>query len=165
MNKALLILGKILMIFSLLWPIPFGFVFPLLSWVKEIQPHSFGWLQPILVWYYDVMEQMVLGRYFGYWWPLLIVFASGFALCCLSSYKAQIDNTSENTISPYNYLFKTIKWTTVAVLVFLLFVLVIIGVYYAFFTRYLTIVFPVGAALAIAAYFIYVGVKFYKKSR
>ena len=164
MNKALLILGKSLMIFSLLWPIPFSFVSPFLTWVKVIHPHSFGWLEPILVWYDELVEPMVLGGYFGYWWPLLIMFALGFALCCLSSYKAQIPNISDNTTSPYNYLFKTIKWTIVGVLIFLLLVLAIIGVYYALFTRLLTVVFPIGAVLAIVVYLIYVGVKVYKKS-
>lgn len=161
-----MIIGKILIIISFLWPIPFAFVFPFLSWMRELHPDTLGTPSPLMSWYYDTIEPQILGRYLGYWWPLLISLTVGCILCYISKYKcvnASID--SEPKVSPFIFLFRLIKWAMYVIVGFFLLTLVVLGIYYTLFTKHITTIVPIGASVAILGFLIFVGCRYYKRNK
>lgn len=161
-----MIAGKLLIIIGFLWPIPFAFVFPFIGWMRELQPDTLGTPFPLMAWYYETIEPQILGRYWGYWWPLLISLSVGCVLCYISKYKCvDASSESESKISPFVFLFRLIKWGVYVIVGFFLLTLVILGIYYTLFTKYITIIVPFGASAAILGFLIFVGIKFYRHNK
>ncbi|MCM1140780.1 MAG: hypothetical protein NC453_19595 [Muribaculum sp.] len=165
MNKALLFIGKLFIIVSFIWPIPLYFVFPFISWICELQPEIFGMLKPLAWWYYENIEPQILGKYWGYWWPLFIMMAIGFVLCYISKYRCNPKTCAENTVSPFRYMFKIIKWGVYGIVGFFILTLVVLAIYYTLFTKYITTIVPIVTAVAILGYLIYVGCQYYKSKK
>ena len=161
-----MIIGKLLIVISFLWPIPFAFVFPFISWMRELQPNTFGTPFPLMAWYYETIEPQILGKYWGYWWPLFISLTIGCVLCYISKYKC-VDSSSdpESKISPFVFLFRLIKWAVYVIVGFFLLTLVVLGIYYTLFTKYITTIVPIGASAAILGFLIFVGIKFYRHNK
>ena len=145
------LVGKGLIVASLLWPIPFGFaiyipcLYPILSW-----GHTGEW------------------DWWGYWWPLLIIMAIGFVMCLKARYKAP--NAAEISQIPLKEtlgvkILVIIGWCVVGIIGFMLLVLFIIGCYYAFFTEYLLVVAPIAMATYFVGGLLYLGCVHYKNSK
>lgn len=164
MDKALLIIGKFLIVLSFLWPIPCGYIVPFLGWIGELQPKIIGSLLPNMGnWYYKWVVLNTWGKHMGYWWPLLILLAVGCVLCYISKYQNNQDATSnENVTSPFLFLFILIKYGVYCILGFWALVLAVLGIYYTFFTEYIFVIVPIVIVVAILSYLIYVGFRYYK---
>ncbi len=136
MKKALLLIGKGLVAFSLLWPVPFGFV--LYPW--------FGYKIDMPMW----------GVKAGYWWPLLGVLALGIIMCTIASYKSRIiDGQLPYSRTPIAYLMKATLWSLAIIGGLILLALTIIAIYHLFFTSLIEISVPVGACIGVVGYLIY----------
>lgn len=148
MRKLLMLLGKILIVFSLLWPVPFGFImYPLFG--EEIGMPMWG-----------------ISR--GYWWPLLSVLALGILLCLVSRYKSPTFEQIQKARFKETILaraFKFLEWGTLLIIGFFLVTLIILALYYLFFTPMLTISVPVCAAIGIVGFLIYVGCQHYNNNK
>lgn len=136
--------GKCLIAFSLLWPIPFGFImYPL-----------FGYKINMPMW----------GVERGYWWPLLAILGIGVLLCLVSRYKASSAERIKNI-----RLKETLLWLTfeiqkrgIALIVaFFLVTILIIALHRLFFTSWITVSVPVCAAIGIVGFLLFVGWRYY----
>ncbi len=150
-RKTIALIGKGLIIASLLWPIPFGFViyipclYPIFSW-----GHTGEW------------------DWWGYWWPLLIIMAIGFVMCLKARYKAP--NAAEISQIPLKEtlgakILIIIGWCLVGTIGFMLLVLFVIGCYYTFFTEYMFIITPILISTLFVGYLIYLGWTHYNNSK
>lgn len=167
MNKTLLVIGKFLIVLSFLWPIPCGYIVPFLGWIGELQPEIIGSLLPNMGgWYHEWVVLNTWGKYMGYWWPLLIPLTIGCVLCYISKYKCVNSSSDlESQISPFVFLFRLIKWAVYVIVGFFLLTLVVLGIYYTLFTKYITTIVPIGASVAILGFLIFVGIKFYRHNK
>ena len=148
MRKTIMILGKCLIIFSLLWPVPFGFI--MYPW--------FGYKIDMPMW----------GVERGYWWPLLIILVIGIMLCLLSRYKSRSADAMKKAQLKDTMLAKALKllnWGTLLIIVFFLVTLVIIALYYLFFTPMIYISVPVCAAIGVSCFLVYLGVRHYNNHK
>lgn len=165
MNKTLWVIGKALIVFSLLWPLPLEFILLCVGWFCELQPEMLGFMRPLLTWLGGVISPFIWGQLFGYLWPLLITLVLGLALCCILGYRASsVNQGAEGSASPFRLLFQVIKWAVYGILGFYVLVLAIIGIYYTLFTKYVEIIVPIGAATAIVGYLLYIGWKVYTRN-
>lgn len=110
MKKTLLLSGKLLIIFSMLWPMPFGFIL-------DFKEYAFG------EWPYK------------YWLPLLVVMAFGILLCCIGNY-INTDPGKPNKLQTghilISYYFKTIKWSLAVIGVLYLIGGILVGLWHLF---------------------------------
>lgn len=101
----------------------------------------------------------------GYWWPLLGFMTLGFLLCVLSGYKPTNSDTKEPLTfrnSPISLLMRCILMTIGGIAAIFLLELLVIGLYYTFFTEYIKIIVPVGAAAGIVGFLFFIGWRYYK---
>ena len=144
MRKLLTIIGKCLIVFSLLWPVPVGFViYPL-----------FGYKIDMPMW----------GIKAGYWWPLLGILATGILMCLIANYSSAPSNPRPKfkTTVLFN-VFKIFGYGLLIILGFILLVLLVVGLYYLFLTPSIEISVPVMFGIGTVGYLLYIGIKYYKE--
>lgn len=146
MNKALLIIGKILIICGPLFPVPLGFI--LYPW--------FGYKIGMPMW----------GEEWGYWTPMFYVMGLGLLLCRISGYKAKDVSKYENipfreTIT--SLLIRIIGWGLGVVAVFMLLTLLVIVFWFLFLTERVLISVPVLFGMALVGFLLWFGYTYYKR--
>lgn len=150
MRKKLITLGKTLIILGFLNPIPIGFIG--LTRSARIIWDSNGYSSP-----YD------------YWWPGLILIMVGFILCRLSGGKPIALYNKKIWKEEAKLCVKGFAWAILGslafVAAFLLVVLLIVGIYYAFFSKYMPTLLPICGGVCVFAYLIYIGVRIYKNTK
>ena len=152
-RKTKALVGKGLIVASLLWPFPLGFTIYI------------PYLQSIVSWGHT-SDSLFYGG--GYWWPLLIIMAIGFVMCLKARYKAP--NADEISQIPLKEtlgfkILVIIGWCVVGIIGFMLLVLFIIGCYYTFFTKYMLVIVPILLPTIFVGYLIYLGCVHYKNSK
>lgn len=101
----------------------------------------------------------------GYWWPLLGFLGSGFLLCLLSRYKGmsieklKSARFSDTIISP---LFRILCLGLIAGVIFWALTLLVILFHYLFLTSAIAVSVPIIAGIAVLAFLIYIGCRYYK---
>ena len=145
MRKALTIIGKALMLFGLLWPLPMGFIaYPIFEKIWDMPMWSVN---------------------HGFWWPVIGIFALGLIMCLFARYQAK--RTDEELVfhyydNPGFNLLKLVGWTLVAIGGFMLLVMLIIGLWWLFLTENIEWAVPMCAGIGIVGALIFYGVAYYK---
>lgn len=146
-NKILLIIGKVLMIIPLLFPVPIGYI--------------------IYPWFGFQIDMPMWGIKNGYWWPLFGVFLLGVVLCLLSKYKTPyaleypIEATSQkNMYWVRRFLIKLFKWVLILLLSFWILAF-LVYLYTGDRSNYST---PITFVSLLIGFFVWVGIKVYKNS-
>jgi len=116
----------------------------------------------------DKINISMWGDGFGYWWPLLGIMLLGFLLCIMSRFHPK--STKEELPmqfkdSPFALLWKAIMWGLIIIGGAFLLMLFAVGVYYAFFSKYMPIVLPVCVGVCVVGYLLYIGWKVFKNSK
>lgn len=143
MRKLLTIVGKCLIIFSLLWPVPMGFV--------------------IYPWFGYKIDMPMWGIKSGYWWPLLGILATGIGMCLIANYSAApCDSKPKFKSTVFFNVFKVLGYGLLIILGFFLLVLLVVGLYYLFLTPLIEIAVPAIFGIGIVGFLLYVGIKYYK---
>lgn len=150
MRKKLIILGKTLIILGFLNPIPIGF----LGLTRSAK----------IIW--DGSEY---SSPYDYWWPGLILIMVGFILCRLSGGKPIALYNKKIWKEEARSCVKGFAWAILGslalVAAFLLVVSSIVGIYYAFFSKYMPILLPICGGVCVLAYLIYIGFRIYKNTK
>lgn len=150
MRKKLIILGKTLIILGFLNPIPIGF----LGLTRSAK----------IIW--DGSEY---SSPYDYWWPGLILIMVGFILCRLSGGKPIALYNKKIWKEEARSCVKGFAWAILGslalVAAFLLVVSLIVGIYYAFFSKYMPTLLPICGGVCVFAYLIYIGVRIYKNTK
>lgn len=146
MRKFLTIIGKCLIVFSLLWPVPVGFIiYPL-----------FGYKIDMPMW----------GIKAGYWWPLLGVLVIGIVMCLLANYRSLPYNPTPKFKATVLYnVTKVFGYGILAIIGFFLLVLFIVGLYYLFLTPLIEVSVPILFGTGIVGFLLYIGFKYYNERR
>lgn len=145
MQKALLIIGKALIICGPLFPVPLGWI--LYPW--------FGYKIDMPMW----------GIKVGYWTPMFYVMGFGLLLCFISRYKAKQNNELDNaplyksTITAYLHFL--ICGGLAIVGGFMLLTLLIVGFWYLFLTERILITIPI----LLGIFLLWFGAGYYYKHR
>ena len=177
MRKKIMLLGKSLITFSLLWPIPVGLIIyfliykPLcaLYWTAETGAISADVLNFISNTILDPLGEMPLwGISHGYWWPLLYVVIAGITLCLLSRYASKEYDNSRQTIedAPLRLLWPLVLIGLGIIALFWAVILIVVVLYYLFLTPLIAYSVPALFGLIILGLLIGFGVvynKNYKK--
>lgn len=177
MRKKIMLLGKSLITFSLLWPIPVGLIIyfliykPLcaLYWTAETGAISADVLNFISNTILDPLGEMPLwGISHGYWWPLLYVVIAGITLCLLSRYASKEYDNSRQTIedAPLRLLWPLVLIGLGIIALFLAVTLIVVVLYHLFLTPLIVYSVPALFGLIILGLLIGFGVvynKNYKK--
>lgn len=177
MRKKIMLLGKSLITFSLLWPIPVGLIIyfliykPLcaLYWTAETGAISADVLNFISNTILDPLGEMPLwGISYGYWWPLLYVVIAGITLCLLSRYASKEYDNSRQTIedAPLRLLWPLVLIGLGIIALFLAVTLIVVVLYHLFLTPLIVYSVPALFGLIILGLLIGFGVvynKNYKK--
>lgn len=177
MRKKIMLLGKSLITFSLLWPIPVGLIIyfliyePLcaLYWTAETGAISADVLNFIANTILDPLGEMPLwGIRHGYWWPLLYVVIAGITLCLLSRYASKGYDNSRQTIedAPLRLLWPLVLIGLGIIALFWAVILIVVVLYYLFLTPLIAYSVPALFGLIILGLLIGFGVgysKDYKK--
>lgn len=150
MRKKLIILGKTLIILGFLNPIPIGF----LGLTRSAK----------IIW--DGSEY---SSPYDYWWPGLILIMVGFILCRLSGGKPIALYNKKIWKEEARSCVKGFAWAILGslalVAAFLLVVSSIVGIYYAFFSKYMPNLLPICGGVCVLAYLIYIGFRIYKNTK
>ena len=144
MKKFLLFLGKFLITFVALWPVPVGF----------IVYYSIGYKFDIPMW----------GEKAGYWWPLLGLLSFGFLLCLLSRYKGMsIEKLKSARFSDtiIGLIFRLLCVGLALGIIFWILTLLVVLFHYLFLTSAISVSVPVISGVAILAFLIHFGCKYY----
>lgn len=145
MRKCLLTIGKLLIILSMLWPIP--------------------------LWYalYPVRYQIKMPELYSddYWWILLGVMALGIIMCVAAHYTPDnFDNSDEKfSHSLSAYLFKVALWCLTIIGGFALVVLLIVGLYYTFCTEWIDVIVPAIFGIIFLVGLIWFGWTYYQEHK
>lgn len=140
--------GKCLILFSILWPVPFGFI--MYPW--------FGYKIDMPMW----------GVKPGYWWPLLIFFALGVVLCLISNYHSKDASQMQSAQFKNTILwlaFKVLIYGGLTIMVFLIMVLLIVALYYLFLTPLIEYSVPIFAGIGIVGYLTFIGYSYYRNKK
>lgn len=140
--------GKCLILFSILWPVPFGFI--MYPW--------FGYKIDMPMW----------GVERGYWWPLLIFLAIGILLCLISNYRSNTASQMhsarfKNTI--LGAAFKVIGYGGLAIIAFFIVSLLVVALYYLFLTPLIEYSVPIFAGIGIVGFLAYIGYLYYQNKK
>lgn len=150
MRKKLITLGKALIIIGFLNPIPIGF----LGLTRSAK----------IIW--DGGEY---SSPYDYWWPGLILIIVGFILCRLSGSKPIALYNKKIWKEEARPCVKGFAWAILGslalVAAFLLVVSLIVGIYYAFFSKYMPTLLPICGGVCVFAYLIYIGFRIYKNTK
>ena len=143
-----MLVGKCLILFSILWPVPFGFI--MYPW--------FGYKIDMPMW----------GIERGYWWPLLIFLALGILLCLISNYHsktasqmrlAQFKNTILGTA------FKVIGYGGLSIIAFFIVSSLVVALYYLFLTPLIEYSVPIFTGIGIVGCLTYIGYLYYQNKK
>lgn len=150
MRKKLITLGKTLIILGFLNPIPIGFI----GLTRSTK----------IIW--DGGEY---SSPYDYWWPGLILIMVGFILCRLSGGKPIALYNKKIWKEEARQCVKGLAWVILGslapVATLLLVVSLIVGIYYAFFSKYMPTLLPICGGVCVFAYLIYIGVRIYKNTK
>lgn len=150
MRKKLVTLGKALIILGFLNPIPIGFI----GLTRSTR----------IIW--DGGEYSSL---YDYWWPGLILIMVGFILCRLSGGKPIALYNKKIWKEEARQYVKGLAWAILGSLALiatlLLVVLLIVGIYYVYFSKYMPTLLPICGGVCVFAYLIYIGVRIYKNTK
>lgn len=150
MRKKLVTLGKTLIILGFLNPIPIGFI----GLTRSTK----------IIW--DGGEY---SSPYDYWWPGLILIMVGFILCRLSGGKPIALYNKKIWKEEARQCVKGLAWVILGslalVATLLLVVSLIVGIYYAFFSKYMPTLLPICGGVCVFAYLIYIGVRIYKNTK
>lgn len=150
MRKKLITLGKTLIILGFLNPIPIGFI----GLTRSAK----------IIW--DGSEY---SSPYDYWWPGLILIMVGFILCRLSGGKPIALYNKKIWKEEAKPCVKGFAWAILGslafVAAFLLVVSLIVGIYYAFFSKYMPTLLPICSGVCVFAYLIYIGFRIYKNTK
>lgn len=150
MRKKLVTLGKTLIILGFLNPIPIGFI----GLTRSAK----------IIW--DGSEY---SSPYDYWWPGLILIMVGFILCRLSGGKPIALYNKKIWKEEARQCVKGLAWAILGslalVATLLLVVSLIVGIYYAFFSKYMPTLLPICGGVCVFAYLIYIGVRIYKNTK
>lgn len=171
MRKKIMILGKSLITFSLLWPVPVGFVIyfliykplcALFNWMVETGTISAGILNFISSTIISPLDKMPLwGVSHGYWWPLLYITAVGLAICLLSRYSSNDCNKKSSfNGSPLMLLLPLTLIGLGIVAVFWVVTLIIIALYHLFLTDLIEYSVPILFCAILLAVLIWIGIAY-----
>lgn len=177
MRKKIMLLGKSLITFSLLWPIPVGLIIYFLIYkplcalcrTAETGAISADVLNFIANTILDPLGEMPLwGISYGYWWPLLYVVIAGITLCLLSRYASKGYDNSRQTIedAPLRLLWPLVLIGLGIIALFLAVTLIVVVLYHLFLTPLIVYSVPALFGLIILGLLIGFGVvynKNYKK--
>lgn len=177
MRKKIMLLGKSLITFSLLWPIPVGLIIYFLIYkplcalyrTAETGAISADVLNFISNTILDPLGEMPLwGISHGYWWPLLYVVIAGITLCLLSRYASKEYDNSRQTIedAPLRLLWPLVLIGLGIIALFLAVTLIVVVLYHLFLTPLIVYSVPALFGLIILGLLIGFGVvynKNYKK--
>lgn len=89
MRKKIAIIGKILILLGILWPIPTQWILQFFVWVLfrlYYQIYNFPYDHQDEFYIFLCTLDEISRRY--YWWPLLGIFVAGIIVCMLSNYKS-----------------------------------------------------------------------------
>lgn len=178
MRKKIMLLGKSLITFCLLWPIPVGLIIyfliykplcVLFNWMVENENVSSDALSLTISAIIKPLEDMPLwGISHGYWWPLLYVMVAGLALCLFSRYVSKGGDARKKSIkdAPLRLLEPFILIGFGIVIAFWVVTLIVIGLYHLFLTNLIAFSVPALFGLIIVGLLVGFGVgyrKHYKK--
>lgn len=174
MRKKIMLLGKSLITFSLLWPIPVGLIIyfliykplcALFNWMAETGAISADVLNFISNTILNPLGEMPLwGISHGYWWPLLYVAIAGITLCLLSRYASKGYDNSGQTIedAPLRLLWPLVLIGLGIIALFWAVTLIVVGLYHLFLTRLIVYSVPALFGLVILGLLIGFGVGYSK---
>lgn len=134
MRKVLILAGKSLVILSMLFPIPLGFLVQFGEYAIGEEPYQ-------------------------YWLPLLLVMAIGILLCAIGSRKMSYSERQEGFLAGQEiirYFFKTIKWILIVIGCLYLIGLVIVGLWHLFYFggwEFSMMLFGIGLPVGVAIYY------------
>lgn len=150
MRKKLITLGKALIILGFLNPIPIGFI----GLTRSAK----------IIW--DGGEY---SSPYDYWWPGLILIVIGFILCRLSGGKPIALYDKKIWKEEARPCAKGFAWAILGALAlvasFLLLVSLIVGIYYAFFSKDMPIILVICGGVGVFAYLVYIGFRIYKNTK
>lgn len=144
MRRKILLLGKILITISLIWPIPLWFVL------------------------YPVQYQISMPNWVddSYWWLLPAMNIIGIILCLVAKYRPSTFNNPIPFRDSLTYqVFRIGLWSLAIVSSFVALVLAIMAIYYLFFTKLLTYWVPFAAPAIIFGILLWRGIRFYKSHK
>lgn len=135
--------GKCLILFSILWPVPFGFI--------------------MYPWLYDKIDSQ-----YDYWWPLPIFLVLGIVLCLISNYHSkdafQMQSAQfKNTI--LWIAFKVLAYGALTIIALLTIILLLKAYHYLFLTSLVEYSVPICAGIGAVGYFSYVGYRYYQNKK
>lgn len=175
MRKKLMLLGKSLITFCLLWPIPIGFAIyyliyrplcALFNWMAETGAISTDALNFMSSTILTPLGGMPLwGISHGYWWLLLYIMAAGITFCLLSRYVSKgADKKNRQSIkdAPLRLLIPLIFIGLGIVAVFWAIAMIVVGLYHLFLTHLIAYSVPVLLGLIVIGLLIGFGVGYSK---
>lgn len=174
MRKKIMLLGKSLVTFCLLWPTPVGFIIhfliyrplcSLFNWIIENENVSSDALILTIRAITRPLGDMPLwGISHGYWWPLLYVMVAGLALCLFSRYVSKGVDARKQSIkdAPLRLLEPLILIGLGIVIAFWVVTLIVIGLCHLFLTDLIVYSVPVLFGLIIVGLLIGFGVGYWK---
>lgn len=172
MRKKIMLLGKSLITFSLLWPIPVGLIIyffiykplcVLFNWMAENGNVSADALNLMTNAIIKPLEEMPLwGISNGYWWPLLYVMVAGLTLCLFSRNVSKGVDKRKQSIkdAPLRLLEPFILIGLGIVIVFWVVTLILVGLYYLFLTDLIEYSVPILFCAILLAVLIWIGISY-----
>lgn len=172
MRKKIMLLGKSLITFSLLWPIPVGLIIyfliykplcVLFNWMAENGNVSADVLNLMTSAIIKPLEEMPLwGISHGYWWPLLYVMVAGLTICLFSRYVSKGVDKRKQSIkdAPLRLLEPFIFIGLGIVIAFWVVTLIIVGLYYLFLTDLIEYSVPILFCAILLAVLIWIGIAY-----
>lgn len=171
MRKTFMLLGKSLITFSLLWPIPIGFAIYYLiyrplcasfNWMAEtgaISADALNFMSSAIL--TPLGEMPLWGISHGYWWPLLYITAVGLTICLLSRYSSNDCNKQRSfNSSPFMLLLPLTLIGLGIVAVFWIAIMLIIALYYLFLTDLIEYSVPILFCTILLAVLIWIGIAY-----
>lgn len=178
MRKKIMLLGKSLITFSLLWPIPVGLIIYFLiydslcalsRWMVKIGVVSADVRSFILNTILNPLGEIPLwGISHEYWRPLLYIVIAGITLCLLSRYASKGYDNSRQTIedAPLRLLWPLVLIGLGIIALFWAVILIVVVLYHLFLTHLIVYSVPALFGLIILGLLIWFGVEYdknYKK--
>lgn len=174
MRKKIMLLGKSLITFCLLWPIPVGFIIYFLiykplctffNWMVEngnVNIDTLNFMGAIIN---QLGDMPLWGMSHGYWWPLLYVMVVGLTICLLSRYISKGTDNRNQSINnaPLRVLVPFIFTGLSAIIAFWIVIFIVVGLYRLFLTDLIEYSVPILFCAILLAALIWFGIA-YKKN-